>query len=238
MYTLEKLLEQIPEIEEKIGYHFCKPELLVQAFIHRSYVNEHRDLVDTHNERLEFLGDCVLGLIVSDYLYHHLPQHSEGDLSHMRSQLVEAGICGVYVQRLKLDQYILLSRGEQMSDGRGRTSIIADLFEAILAVIYLDGGLEEARNFFLRSFQPDLEAVLRQPLQNWKAQFQDWAQRKFQRPPIYRVVDESGPDHSKIFRVIALVGEIQMGEGRGASKKQAEQAAAADAMQKVECAHG
>ncbi len=157
MNQMEHLLQHISAIENKIGYTFQDRALLMLAFVHRSFVNENR-LVTQHNERLEFLGDSVLGMLISDYLYRNLPSSTpEGELSYLRSRLVEASSCVSYVQSLNVTSYVLLGKGERMNDGRGRESILADLFEAIIGAIYLDGGFEAAKNFLFRNFTPKLK---------------------------------------------------------------------------------
>ncbi|MBS0654128.1 MAG: ribonuclease III [Verrucomicrobia bacterium] len=239
MNAIEELLVRSKEIEEKIGYVFKDEKLFLLAFVHRSFFNEHRDLVDQHNERLEFLGDSVLGLIISDYLYTHLPKEPEGQLSHLRSQIVEAGRCVQFVHQLGIAQYVLLGRGERMNDGRGRDTILADLFEAMIGAIFLDGGLDEVKRFFFGHFSDEIAQLLSAPLRNWKAELQDYSQKKYQKPPMYKVLKEVGPDHSKMFYVVALIDEQQVGEGTGSSKKEAEQAAAENALKKLaEETHG
>ena len=157
MNQMEHLLQHISAIENKIGYAFKDRSLLMLAFVHRSFVNENR-LVTQHNERLEFLGDSVLGMLISDYLYRYLPSSTpEGELSYLRSRLVEASSCVTYVQSLNVTSYVLLGKGERMNDGRGRESILADLFEAIIGAIYLDGGFDAAKNFLFRNFSPKLK---------------------------------------------------------------------------------
>ncbi len=230
---IDTLKTKSGEIEAKLGYVFNDKTLLFTAFVHRSFFNEHRDLVKQHNERFEFLGDSVLGLIVSDYLYHHLPNTPEGELSHLRAQVVEAGACANFLQKLDLGRFVLLGKGERMNEGRGRETIYADLFEAIIGAIYLDGGIESARHFFFGHFERDLQEALKTPLHNWKAELQDYSQKKYQRPPIYKVLRESGPDHSKIFEVAAYIGDQLVGEGTGSSKKEAEQAAAENALKRL-----
>ena len=238
MENFEQFLEKLPTIEERLGYQFRNRDLLVQAFIHRSFLNEHRQLVNEHNERLEFLGDSVLGLIVAEFLYRRLPDHPEGELSRLRSQLVEATMCSHFANQLELAPFVLLSRGERMNDGRGRTTILADLMEALLAAIYLDGGFETARKVFLDLFQRDIEAALLEPGKNWKAKLQDWAQKNRQTTPVYKIVSETGPDHSKYFVVVAIVGSETLGQGEGMSKKNAEQAAAEASLSKIEQVYG
>jgi ribonuclease-3 len=229
MHQMEYLQKNISVIETKLGYTFRDRSLLTLAFIHRSYINENRT-VTQHNERLEFLGDAVLGMLISDYLYCYLPSTAEGQLSYLRSRLVEASSCVSYVQTLDLAPYILLGKGERMNDGRGRDSILADLFEAIVGSIYLDGGLEAAKDFLFRNFTPQIEDILKTPLRNWKALLQDYCQKKYQQTPTYHVLQASGPDHSKIFEISVLINQQELGRGKGASKKEAQQAAAADAI--------
>ncbi len=233
MNPVEKLLAQAPLIEERIQYTFLDKNLLKLAFVHRSFYNEHRDIVDQHNERLEFLGDSVFGLLVSDYLYDKLPIETEGHLSHLRSQIVEASSCVQMIQKLNVAEFVLLGRGESMNDGRGRETILADLFEALIGAIYLDGGMEEVKTFFFRHFELQIQAHLSMPTRNWKAELQDYSQKKYQKPPIYKVAKETGPDHSKIFHVLALIEEKEVGEGTGSSKKEAAQNAAEDALHKL-----
>lgn len=233
---MEKLWEHVAGVEEKIDYHFKNKNLLILAFIHRSFYNENRETVTEHNERLEFLGDSVLGLMVSDYLYKHLPMEAEGELSNLRAHLVEASSCVHYLQKLDLESYVLLGKGEQMNAGKGRETILADLFEALIGAIYLDSSLEAVTHFFWKHFEKDVKSMLQAPSRNWKAKLQDYSQRKFQRPPHYIVQKEEGPDHDKVFYVIATVDGKELGAGCGSTKKQAEQAAAQDAMQRLE--HG
>lgn len=233
MNHIEELLSKVPAIEQKLNYCFSNKSLLVLAFVHRSFFNEHRGLVEQHNERIEFLGDSVLGLIISDYLYAHLPTEPEGYLSHLRSHIVEAGSCAQLLSQLDIAQYVLLGKGERMNDGRGRETILADLFEALIGAIYLDSGMDAAKEFFFSHFSERLEEHLKEPLRNWKAELQDYSQKKHQRPPVYKIQKESGPDHSKIFHVIACIDDVDIGEGTGSSKKEAEQAAAEDALKKL-----
>lgn len=232
MNTMTQLFQNIPIIESKIDYQFKDKSILALAFVHRSYVNEHQDIAQ-HNERLEFLGDSVLGLIISEYLYHILPETPEGDLSVLRSRLVEANSCVTFIQKIKLEQFLLLGKGERMNDGRGRETILADLFEAIIGAIYVDGKLEAAQRFIFRIFHSEIEEILQTPQKNWKAILQDYSQRKHQKPPVYKVVSETGPDHSKQFKVIVYMNDLEAGEGMGSSKKIAQQAAAANAISKL-----
>lgn len=224
---------QVTEIEAKIGYHFTKPELLTLAFIHPSYWNEHREEVPGHNERLEFLGDSVLGFMVAEYLYQQLPETPEGILSDLRAQIVEAVSCALYVKKLDVGSYILLGRGEKMNIGKGRETIFADFFEALIGAIYLDSGYKRAKEFFFHNFTEEIKQIMTTPSHNWKAELQEYAQKTFQVTPEYRVVAESGPSHEKMFHVAVFIGEKEMGEGEGSSKKEAQARAAQHAMRKI-----
>lgn len=229
MNPMENLLHNISKIEQSLGYQFHNHSFLTLAFVHRSFINENR-MVTEHNERLEFLGDSILGMLISDYLYRNLPSIPEGQLSYLRSRLVEAQSCMNYIQSLNVASYVLLGKGERMNDGRGRESILADLFEAIIGAIYLDGGIEAVKHFLFSKFSSHFEEILKTPLRNWKALLQDYCQKKYQETPIYHVIQASGPDHSKTFEISVHIQDQLLGSGKGASKKEAQQAAAADAM--------
>jgi ribonuclease-3 len=230
---MKDLMTHLSVVESRLGYVFQNKKLLRQAFIHRSYFNEHRDAVEEHNERLEFLGDSILGLLISDYLYHHLPTQAEGELSRLRAHLVEAGSCARFLQQLDLGDFVQLGRGERMNEGRGRETILADLFEALIGAVYLDGGMAAAQTFFWGHFQDEIKKILAHPARNWKAELQDYSQKKYQKPPVYKVLREEGPDHSKMFVIMAFLDDQEMGQGVGSSKKEAEQAAAQDAIEKL-----
>ncbi len=232
MNPLEKLRAQLSAIEQKLGYTFENKEFLIQAFIHRSFINEYREAPLQHNERLEFLGDSVLGLIIADYLYHRLPAYPEGQLSQLRSKLVDANSCAEYLLKLAISSFILLGRGESMASGKGKPSILADVFEALLGSIYLDGGLGTAKSFLIYHFEAEFEAAIGSPPRNYKAELQDLSQKLFQKVPVYKVIEESGPDHAKQFHVMVILDEKEAGIGIGSSKKEAEQRAAFDALSK------
>lgn len=230
MNNTDPLLPDISAIEAKLHYTFRNRSLLALAFVHRSYINENRDIIH-HNERLEFLGDSILGLLIAEYLYLRFPDYPEGELSSLRSRLVEASSCVTYIQKMDLGNYLLLGKGEKMNDGRGRESILADLFEAVIGAIYLDGGIEAAKKFLFNNFSPEIESTLATPLSNWKALLQDYCQKKYQQPPSYRVLEESGPDHNKKFIIAVMIADKEFGRGMGASKKEAQQSAAAQALE-------
>ena len=228
--TSENFFKEIPTIESCIGYTFVDKNLLLTAFTHPSYANEHKSRVHGHNERLEFLGDSVLGLLVADFLYSRLPEMAEGLLSLYRSKIVEGTSCQLFAEKLKIGDYLMLGKGERRNWGRGRESILADLFEALMGAIYLDGGLEAANSFFFSHFIEELSAMIESPQGNWKAELQDFCQKLYQETPIYSVLGESGPDHSKQFEIAVLVQGKEVGRGTGSSKKEAQQQAAKKAL--------
>ncbi|MBS0627144.1 MAG: ribonuclease III [Verrucomicrobia bacterium] len=226
----QKLLEQVNIIEERIDYTFKNKNILTLSFVHRSFFNENRSDTPEHNERLEFLGDSVLGLLIAEYLYGTFPEESEGQLSHLKATLVEAATCAKFVQKLGLAEFILLGKGERMQDGRSKESIQADLFEALLAAVYLDGGMEAAKHFFWSHFAEEIALHVQKPVRNWKAELQEVLQRTYQKLPLYKVLKEQGPDHNKIFEVGVFLEETLLGSGIGSSKKEAEQSAAKQAL--------
>ena len=224
------LVDMIDNIQAKLQYRFRNPKILEESLTHRSYVNENREDGTSHNERLELLGDAVLGLIVTTHLFETMPGAVEGELSQVRSTLVDAKQCAKYVEKLGIGDALRLGKGEKKNLGRGRESIHADLFEAIIGAIFLDGGYEAAKLFFFSHFAGDLDV---KPDENYKAQFQDFVQKELGEQPSYVVEKESGPDHDKVFCVAVFVGEKKWGSGVGPSKKVAEQEAAKDALRKV-----
>lgn len=233
MESFVQLKEKVGEIEAKLRITFHKKEFILAALTHRSYVNEHRKEGCTHNERLEFLGDSVLNLVVADFLYHQLPTEAEGMLSQLRSRLVEATSCARYMTQLEIAEYLLLGRGELIHAGKVRPSILADAFEAVVGAIYLDAGYEHARAFLLFHFEEEANRMMGAPVENYKADLQDYSQKQFQQVPIYKVVEEMGPEHAKRFKVAVWVQDEEMGIGEGSSKKEAEQMAAKKALEKV-----
>lgn len=229
MNALHELQQNASLIEQKIGYTFKNHQLMALAFVHRSFINENRNIT-FHNERLEFLGDSILGLLIADHLYQHLPETPEGELSYLRSRLVEASSCVSFIQKLKIEEYLLLGKGERLNDGRGRDTILADLFEALIGAIYLDGGIESAKAFLFNNFIQEINSILAKPLRNWKALLQDFCQKQFQQTPTYSVLKECGPDHKKEFEISVSIKNKVLGKGMGSSKKEAQQAAAENAL--------
>lgn len=233
MDLLKELKNRLCEIEERLGYTFEEKEYLIKAFVHRSFLNECSDESQEHNERLEFLGDSVLSLIVAEYLFELFPDWPEGDLSPMRARLVDAKSCACYLDKLNVEEFLLLGKGQKLSLERARASIFADLFEAILGAIYLDSHYERSREFFFTQFKENIESILSEPDQNYKALLQKHVQQLEQITPLYRIKSEEGPDHAKCFIIEVFIKEEKFGEGEGASKKQAQQKAAQNACEKL-----
>ena len=220
------------KFEERAGINFKDKNLLKQAFTHRSYINENRGLALEHNERLEFLGDAVLELVITDYLYVRMKDFSEGELTSLRSALVNADSCSRIAQALGANDYLLLSKGEAKDTGRARTYILANTLEAIIGAIYIDQGYEKVKVFILAHMTPLVEEILKEGA--WidpKSLFQEKAQEHAGITPSYKTLRESGPDHDKHFVVGVYVGKEKYGEGEGKSKQDAEQEAARNALE-------
>ena len=217
------------ELEEKLGYRFKNPDYLKTALTHSSYANEHRSVGDS-NERLEFLGDSILGVVVADYLFKHYPDLPEGDLTKKRAALVCEKACCGFSRQMNVGKYLLLSHGEQNSGGRTRSSILADAFESITAAIYLDGGMEESRKFVLRFVLPLLKASKPKTFRDYKTALQEIVQKNPEESLEYVLIGESGPDHDKHFSVEVRLDNNVIGKGGGRSKKEAEQQAAREAL--------
>ncbi len=219
------------KFEQKAGVKFTDEKLLKQAFTHRSYINENRDSNLEHNERLEFLGDAVLELVITDFLYKKMPESSEGELTAFRSGLVNAETCAKVAQTLGVNDFLLLSKGESKDTGRARQYILANTLEAIIGALYLDQGYEAAKDFILKNIAPMLELIAASGkyIDN-KSLFQERAQENAGHTPVYKTIRETGPDHDKHFTVVVYVGNEVMGEGEGQSKQDAEQAAAKSAL--------
>ena len=219
------------EFEEKIGIEFKNKDLLKQAFTHRSFLNEHRSLKGGHNERLEFLGDAVLELVVTHYLFDEYPEKNEGDMTSIRSALVNADTCALVAKDLEVNDFLLLSKGEAKDVGRARQYILANALEAIIGAIYLDQGYEVTRDFIVKYITPMTTRVVSEEL--WidaKSKFQEKAQDKEGVTPSYKTLKEVGPDHDKKFTVGVFLSNTLVSEGEGDSKQEAEQSAARNAL--------
>lgn len=222
-------------VQRTIGYRFRDPRLLAQALTHKSYVNERKTSEDRDNERLEFLGDAVLSLIVSEHLSVAWPELSEGALSKLKARLVSESCLAAAASRLDLGRRLRLGKGEEQSKGREKHSLLADALEALIGAVYLDGGLDASRVFTERVLAPELKDVEEQHVRpgtgDYKTQLQELCQKRFGTLPQYTTVRESGPDHQKQFEVeLTLSGEV-VGVGRGRTKKEAEQMAAKQALE-------
>ena len=219
------------EIEEKIGYRFENRRLLQMALRHSSYTNEHRmDRLEC-NERLEFLGDAVLELASSEFLYQNDPRMPEGELTRLRASLVCEPTLALCARQLDLGEYLSMGKGEELTGGRGRDSIVSDALEALIGAIYLDGGFANAKDFIRRFVLNDIEH--KKLFFDSKTIFQEMVQGNLSGEISYRLAGEEGPDHNKTFLAQVWVGEVCFGEGKGHSKKAAEQAAAYHAICKM-----
>jgi ribonuclease-3 len=217
--------------EEKLGLNFKNKDLLTQAFAHRSYLNENPDFRLDHNERLEFLGDAVLELIVTEDLYKKYPEKAEGELTNWRASLVNAKTLMKIAEDLGFNDFLLLSKGETKELGKARAYILANTFEALIGSIYLDSGYTEAEKFIKKYIITILPDIIKNKLyKDAKSQFQEEAQEKVGVTPVYKVVKEWGPDHQKNFVVGVFLKEEMIAKGEGSSKQEAEEAAAKEAL--------
>ncbi len=218
--------------EQKTKIVFNNKKLLEQAFIHRSYINENTGLKLSHNERLEFLGDAVLELIITDYLYNKYPDRDEGELTAFRSALVNAVIIGEVAQDLGMNDYLLLSKGEAKDIGRARSYILANTYEAYVGAVYIDQGYDVARGFISKTLFGKIDTIVAKKLwRDAKSLVQEKAQEYLGVTPSYRVISEAGPDHDKHFTVGVFFGEERISQGKGKSKQEAEQDAARSALE-------
>ncbi len=215
-------------LEKKLQYTFTNRELLSEALNHSSYANEHRSAGISSNERLEFLGDSVLGFVTAEFLFRMYPQLPEGDLTRMRAALVCEQSLYEVARMLELGQYLKLGKGEEAGGGRERQSILADAVEAVFAAVYLDGGMEQIRSLIHRVLLSRAPAA--EERKDYKTTLQEIVQRKIGQQLTYHMMEESGPDHNKTFVFEVRLNGEPIGQGGGHSKKEAEQAAARDAL--------
>ena len=222
------------ELEEALGYRFQNDALLREALRHSSYANEHRGAEAVSNERLEFLGDSVLGFVTAEFLFRRHPDAPEGELTRTRARLVCEESLHEVAQRLGLGKYLCLGRGEESGGGRERASILADATEAVIAAVYLDGGIEAASSLIHRVLLDDVtETRAAEQRHDYKTALQELVQRKPGQTLHYRLSGESGPDHAKTFTVTVYLNDDVVGTGSGHSKKEAEQMAACDALSRL-----
>ena len=219
--------KKFSELEKKIGYAFQKKEFLINALTHSSYANEHHISYTGNNERLEFLGDAVLEVTSSEFLFHRYPELPEGELTKKRASMVCEPTLALCAREIPLGEYLLLGKGEEATGGRRRDSVVSDAMEALIGAIYLDGGFANAKEFIYKFILNDSKTTL-----------QEIVQGKYEEDVHYVLVKEEGPDHNKSFYVEAVLGKQVLGEGCGHTKKAAEQQAAYAAIKKLKCEKG
>jgi len=229
------LTDGLDEIQHRLGYRFRRPRLLREALTHKSYLNEAKETGELDNERLEFLGDAVLDLVVSQHLLSAFPDAAEGELSKLRARLVNEKTLARVARRIGLGELLRLGRGETKTQGRNKPSLLADALEAVLAGVYLDGGLDAAAASVRAAFSEELASCDRSLLArgDFKTDLQEVCQREFEMLPHYQMIRETGPDHEKLFEVEILIRGERYGIGVGTSKKEAEQMAAKHALEKL-----
>ena len=228
------MYENLPKfVKETFDVDFNNEQLLFTAFTHSSYANDHREQILEHLERLEFLGDAVIELIVSDYLFKAFKELPEGELTKMRAAAVRAESLAELAIENNLQQFILLGKGEEQSNGRSRISLLCDVFEAFIGAIYLDQGLETATNILAKTLFPKITVGDFSHGMDYKTALQEWMQRDGIVQIEYQVVATTGPDHAREFKVAVLIEGDTMGIGLGTSKKKAEQAAAKEAYDNI-----
>lgn len=224
----------IGQLQEEIGIAFEDQTLLQKALVHRSFLNENPDFALPSNERLEFLGDALLDFVVGEYLFERFPQMDEGDLTRLRAALIMAGALAEFARSIQLGDYIYLSRGEDERGGRSRVGLLSDAFEALVAAIYLDRGLQAVREFLMRFLERETTRVVERGLRgDHKSQLQEWTQRELRVTPVYHTIMERGPDHAKQFTVEVWIGDQAHGRGEGRSKQAAQQHAAQQALEQL-----
>jgi len=224
---------EINHLADKLGLKFNDLNLLKEALTHRSYLNEVKEKISS-NERLEFLGDAVLSFIISSWLFKKFPEYPEGKLTNLRSNLVKTSSLAKIAQKLKIGDYLLLSKGEKESQGQKNPTLLANTMEAIIGAIFLDQGTETVKNFIKTHFNPLLEEIIKTGrLKDYKSLLQEKIQAQEKPAPIYKTIKEEGPEHDKIFTVNVIVENKILATGKGKSKQKAEQQAAKKALQSL-----
>ncbi len=227
-------MAELAVLQEILGVSFKDLTLLEQALVHSSYINENPDFAPTSNERLEFLGDAVLGLVVAEKLYQDLPSFTEGEMTKLRAALVRRDTLARAARAIRLGDYLYLGKGEEASGGRRKPVNLAGALEAVIAAIFLDQGSTTAKNFILRLFNKELQKVVSQGAGvDYKSQLQELIQAREQQTPTYYVIEAKGPDHDRRFTVEVRAGDTVLGRGSGKSKKEAETEAARSALERL-----
>ena len=226
-------MADLADLQEILGVTFDKLSLLQQAVVHSSYINENPDLVSGHNERLEFLGDAILGFVVAEKIYQEFPDLSEGEMTKLRAALVRRDTLARVARTVRLGDFLYLGKGEEASGGRGRAANLAGALEAVIAATYLDQGVATTRKLIVRLLGKELKEVVSHGMSvDYKSQLQELVQSRHQSMPTYRVVEEAGPDHDKRYTVEVMAGHTILGRGNGKSKKLAEAEAARSALER------
>ncbi len=227
-------MADLTALQQSLGISFNDPSLLEQALVHSSYVNENPGFAPASNERLEFLGDAILGLVVAEKLYQDFPQLSEGEMTRLRAALVRRDTLSRVARTIKLGDYLFLGRGEEASGGRHKPTNLAGALEAVIAAISLDQGLATTTDFIIRLLNKELEKVISHGAEiDYKSQLQELIQSRKQQPPTYHIIEAVGPSHDKRFTVEVRVGDTVLGSGSGRSKKVAEADAAHSALEQL-----
>ena len=221
------------DLQKDLKFQFNDQKLLKNAFVHRSYLNEHKDYKGPSNERLEFLGDSILSLIVSRFLYEKLPKSTEGRLTQIRASLVRTETLAKLAQSLKLGNYLYLSKGEEESGGRINSSILANCFEALVGAIFIDQGIEKTEEFLKKMMLTNWQTLAKSAVSDNKSKLQEFLQRKYHHSPTYRLQSSWGPDHARIFEIGVYLEEKLLGKGVGKNKQEAAQNAAENALARL-----
>ncbi len=225
-------MEELEKIQTALGFQFNDQSLLLRALTHRSYLNEHSDMVLEDNQRLEFLGDAVLDFVTGAWLYHRFPEYQEGRLTSLRSALVRTPTLAQFARQINLGTFLRLGKGEEESGGQERAANLCDAFEALVGALYLDGGLQVVEKLIHTLLSNETEHILTAELdRDSKSRFQEWSQAELGFTPRYRTIKATGPDHARTFTVVVHVGEEVYGEGQGRSKQAAAQMAAEAALE-------
>ena len=227
-------MTEFADLQAILGVDFRDHSLLRQSLIHRSYLNENPDIPLESNERLEFLGDAVLGFVVAEKLYHQFPDFYEGELTKLRAALVRGETLGKVALALNLGEYLYLGHGEEESGGRYRSRNLNCTLEAVIGAILIDQGLDAAKDFILRILDSELERAIEDRfVADYKSRLQQVIQSRYKMTPVYRTIEEEGPDHAKVFTIEVLVGDSVLGQGRGRTKRTAETEAARQALESL-----
>jgi len=223
---------RLEALEKKLKLKFINPQLLAQALVHRSYLNEAQQKTGS-NERLEFLGDAILSFVISDWLFQKFPHYPEGELTNLRSNIVRTSALAQIARELELGDYLLLSKGEKELGGNQNPSLLADTLEAVIGAIYLDQGVDQVRRFIREKFSSLVTKITQKgEFKDAKSLLQEKLQAEFKQTPIYKTLDEEGPDHNKIFTVGVYLQRKLLAQGKGKSKQEAEEAAAKAALER------